>query len=379
MTATYVPLTPSVLEWAMDQSGVDPAELAERADVEFDTVLEWLAGEAEPTKTQFRKITQVFKRPATFFMLPQPPEEVAVPAAFRSPAGRASHEATRSELEAIARARRVQQVARWTAERIVDSRWADDPIPAASNGATPGEAAQVAAEWLDWSVADQRAASSPSAVVRLLRAALEERGVVTLQLPVGEDGCRGFSLYDAFKPLVAVNTAYNAQARLFTYLHEVGHLMRRTDAICVGYADTTAERWCEKFAASFLLPREPFQARLDERFGAGVFIRDLDSVRLLAKDFNVSLAATAIRLEDLGMGRDLFAQIPRTADQKTRGGSGNTDTTRGAARTRELGRGFISLLLAGERAGALGRQDVLRYLDVSEGQLRNTGIGPLES
>lgn len=78
-------------------------------------------------------------------------------------------------------------------------------------------------------------AASASAVVKLVRAKMEERGVLALQLSIGEGGCRGFSLYDDLKPLVAVNTAFNAEARLFTYLHEVGHLMRRSDAICVGW------------------------------------------------------------------------------------------------------------------------------------------------
>ena len=98
-------------------------------------------------------------------------------------------------------------------------------------------------------------------VVKTVRARLEDRGVLALQLSIGEDGCRGFSFHDDLKPLIAVNTAYTAPARLFSYLHEVGHLMRQSDAICIGYAQTAAERWCERFAASFLLPsREPAHA-----------------------------------------------------------------------------------------------------------------------
>lgn len=362
----------------MEQAGLDPASFAEAAGFDVGTVLEWLGGDAEPTKTQLNKVASVLKRPTAFFMLPQPPREVAVPAAFRRPAGRTEHNATKIELEAVARARRVQRIAKWTAERVGDRRWADNPIPEAPSDQDPRDAARAATRWLGWSLAEQRAAPSPSAVVKLVRARLEDRGVIALQLSIGKEGCRGFSLYDDLKPVVTVNTHYNAQARLFSYLHEVGHLMRRTDAICVGYAQTAAERWCERFAASFLLPEQALRQRIDERFGHGIVVRDLDHVRRLANDFNVSLAATAIRLDDLGWGRNLFAQVPRTADDKGRGGRGDTDTTRGAARTRELGEGYFSLLLAGEDHGVLGRQDVLRYLDVSERQLQGTGIGPLD-
>lgn len=379
MAATYVPVTPEVLAWAMEQSGVDPADLADCAKTDADVVLEWLQGDAQPTKTQFRAITSMLRRPAAFFLLPRPPAQETVPAAFRHPPGRAEHEATRPEHHAMATARRVQRIARWTAERIEDRRWLDNPGPVASSDTSPPSAAVAASTWLDWSLQEQRAASSASAVVKLLRTKLENRGVLALQLPIGKDGCRGFSFSDDVKPLVAVNTAYNAQARLFTYMHEVGHLLRRSDAICIGYAESAMERWCERFAAAFLLPREDLRARIVARFGLDVTVRRLDQVRRLATDFNVSLAATAIRLEDLGWGRELFAQIPQTSDHKPRGGGPGTDTGRAAVRAREFGEGYISLLMAGEKAGALGRQDLLRYLDVSEGQLRSTGIGPLET
>jgi hypothetical protein len=219
-------------------------------------------------------------------------------------------------------------------------------------------------------------------VVKTLRRALEDRGVLALQLPIGAEGCRGFSLYDDRKPLVAVNTHYNAEARLFTYLHEVGHLMRRTDAICVGFSGTTGERWCERFAAAFLLPVDALRERVARRFGVDAIVSTLEEVRLLARDFRVSLSAMAIRLEDLGWGREgLFGLIPRTTDFKAGGGGRGVDNTRGAVRLRELGAGYVSLLVAGEQTGVLGRQDVLRYLDVSDAQLRgltSEGIGPFE-
>ena len=374
--ATYVPITPEVLEWAMVEAGAEPPDVAERAGVEVDRVLGWLSGEEQPTKTQFGRLPDFFKRPAAFFFLPEPPQAEAIPTSFRHPPG-GERDATRAELEAIRTARRVQKVAAWTGERVGDRRWRDNPIPAA-DGMAPAAAARVATEWLGWSTERQLQAASASAVVKLVRQALEEHGVLALQLSIGQEGCRGFSFFDDDKPLVAVNTHYNPEARLFTYLHEVGHLMRRTDAICVGYAETVAERWCERFAAAFLLPADPLRARLEHRFG-NLTIGDLDQVRALARDFRVSLSATAIRLEDLGWGRaGLFQSIPRTSDYKSAGGGPGTDNTRGAVRLRELGEGYFSLLLAGEQAGVLGRQDVLRYLDVSDAQLRglaSEGVG----
>ena len=83
---------------------MNPVELAEKASVDPSVVLAWLDGEAQPTKTQFRTVMSMLRRPAAFFMLPEPPAEEAIPAAFRSPAGRPQHRATRAELDAVARA-----------------------------------------------------------------------------------------------------------------------------------------------------------------------------------------------------------------------------------------------------------------------------------
>ncbi|MGD0453832.1 MAG: ImmA/IrrE family metallo-endopeptidase [Solirubrobacteraceae bacterium] len=378
MKPTYVPVTPAVLQWAMEESAVDPPELAERAKTEPSTVLGWLNGEEQPTKTQFRAIAAMLKRPAAFFMMASPPIETAVPPAFRHPPGHPEHESTRAELDAVATASRVRRIARWTAERVADRRWLDEPVPAVTSDTPPARAAEMATSWLAWSTTEQRGAANPSAVVKIVRGRLEERGVLALQLPIGEELCRGFSLNDDVKPLVAINSAYIPAARLFTYVHELGHLMRRSDSICLGFGDTGVERWCEQFAAALLMPHEHLRTRIAARFGTGATITDLEQVRLLAGDFNVSLTATAIRLEDLNCGTALVSQIPRTSDHKKSGGGRGSDSTRGAVRARELGEGYISLMLAGARDGALGRQDLLRYLDVSEGQLRSTGIGPLE-
>lgn len=377
---TYVPITPSVLNWAIAEAGVDAAEVAQCAGVEQADVAAWIEGGAKPTKTQFKRLASFLKRPASFFFLPEPPEQVALPAAFRHPPG-GMREPTQAELEQLRKARRVQRVGRWLAEHVDDDQWSQDPAPLVGPGVQPARAADLARTWLSWSVEEQQSAATPTAAVRLIRSRLEERGILTMQLSLGENGARGFSLYDNQKPVVAINTHYIAEARLFSYGHELGHLMRRKDAVCIGFASTQAERWCEEFAASFLLPKDALREAIERRFGSGHFVKDLADLRKIAGAFRVSLSATAIRLEGLGWGQEgLFGLIPKGSDvKKQRGGPIGTDTTRGAVRRREFGDAYFGLVLAGERAGALGHQDVLRYLDVSDQHLRKLSGESLES
>src|SRR5690349_22523621 len=87
---TIVPVTPSVLKWAMEQASVTYQQVATRCKVDPQTVEEWLRGEGSPSKTQFNALVALLKRPSAFFFLPKPPSEAAVPAAFRHPPGEKS-------------------------------------------------------------------------------------------------------------------------------------------------------------------------------------------------------------------------------------------------------------------------------------------------
>jgi Zn-dependent peptidase ImmA (M78 family) len=367
------------LNWAIAEAGVDATEVAQSAKVDQADVAAWIEGGAMPTKTQFKRLISFLKRPASFFFLPEPPEQAALPAAFRHPPG-GMRDPTQAELEQLRKARRAQKVGKWLAGHVSDDQWSRDPAPLVGPGVQPARAADLARAWLSWSVTEQQNAATPTAVVRLIRARLEERGILTMQLSLGKDGARGFSLYDEQKPVVAINTHYIAEARLFSYGHELGHLMRRNDAVCIGFASTKAERWCEEFAANFLLPKDALKEAIERRFGSGHFFTDMTDLRRIAADFRVSLSATAIRLEGLGWGQEgLFGLIPKGSDvKKQRGGPAGTDTTRGAVRRREFGDAYFGLVLAGERVGALGHQDVLRYLDVSDQHLRKLSAESLE-
>src|SRR5262245_33950044 len=68
-----VPITPSVLEWAMAEAGVTVDALAAKTKVPAGEVREWLADEQKPTLTQFRRLASALSRIPSVFLLPGPP------------------------------------------------------------------------------------------------------------------------------------------------------------------------------------------------------------------------------------------------------------------------------------------------------------------
>lgn len=362
---TYVPISPVVLRWAMRESGVADDALAKSCGVATKVVRAWKKGESQPSKSQFRKLAEKLKRPSAIFFLDEPPDAAEAMMAFRGPPGAAGpRELTAEETRWVRRAERVQAVASWI------KRQADDPgpeLPLVAKGVSAAVAARLAREFLGWSTAAQIQAPTPSQVIAILRDAVQAQGIIALHVPLKESGCRGFSIHDATAPLLAINTAFNPAARVFSYGHELGHLLRRQDSICSALPDTREERWCERFSAAFFMPQERVRALVEERLGGRA--EDTDDAAEVARFFNVSLRAAALRLSKLGLAPDdLYQIVDSTVDYKKPQGGGK-GATLPEVRLREYGSLYANLVVGAEAQGILRRHDVLEYLNVRNAQL----------
>lgn len=368
MAVKLVPVSPNVVDWAMRESGVTVDEVAEYCKVDSETVEKWLHGEQEPGTTAFRRLATFLGRPTSFFFLAEPPEETGVPPAFRQPppGTSATEEMTRDESRAIRTARRAQSIAASLREDLEE--WPEE-VPSVRPGASPDTVAAGARRFLRWSISDQLQAASKSAATRSLRSRIEEAGIIVVHQSMGATRHRGFSLWHERAPLIAVNTHFNAEARSFTYAHEFGHLLRRSDSFCDLEATKGIERWCEEFAASFLLPARPLAEYVQSKFDGQVV--SLAEIKTTANHFRVSQSATAIRLSNLDLGPpNLYRLIDRSVDfEKTAGGPATGGLTAPELRLLSFGRSYAELLMSAQEAGALQHHDLLSYLDVTSGQL----------
>lgn len=375
MAKQLVPINGSVLRWARKEVGLSQAEFATILKVERSDLAEWEQGESMPSKGIFTRIVEKLKRPSAVFFLPEPPTGAGLPTALRNAPGLGSHKLGQNEVRQIRWARQLQDVVSWA---LRDA--GDQPVelPRLSPGAAPTEAGAAERRRTDITPAEQLAWSSPSEGFRVWRGALENQGVLVLQLSLGKGNTRGFSAWNAHAPLVAVNTSYHPTARIFTLIHEYAHLLTRTDAACLHFIvpsshDTQLERWCERFAASFLLPADSLRA-IAAKYGVSrdAMTNDPDIARKIANRFNVSTRATSLRLQELGLAPpSLYGAVEQmfsSLDWNSGGGGGGGQPA-AEKRIGQLGPRVPEILLEAAAAGRLNRRDLADYLKLTTGQV----------
>lgn len=375
MGARQVPINPNVLNWAIEESGRDLADIADAIGIDPLTLDEWLASSSRPTVGQFRKLASALRRPSATFLLPAPPPPTPHRVEFRNPPGCERRALNYSERVRLREAARLQRGLSWVAEELGVG---PVPIPKYSTTTSAERAASRVRELLDVTTERQIAWSSEYEALREWRAAIERIGVVVAFLSVGSDSMRGFSSWNDRVPLIAVNTYWNAKARIYTLAHELAHLATRTNSACEeaashcykGTADPV-ERWCEEFAASLLLPWSNVVAFLIEEmdWDEEEKITDLAVPTKLSRKFHVSLRASVLRLVNRGAaGWDLYRKIPPANDGKKAGGGG-AGRNRPKIRFDEYGRRTGALLFAGIHQEVLSVDDALGYLHLGDSEL----------
>lgn len=368
---TSVPINGSVLRWAIRESGILEETVAENLQVPIDMLRQWEQGSSFPSKTQFGKLTVLLKRPSALFFLPEPPDIEPTYAHFRwAPQAEESRLAS-EEARGIRSVTRLQGVVSLLLKELNQEPPA---IPQVSETMSAEAVAADQRRTFGLTVETQLNWPSASHAFREWRQLLERKGVFVLHLRLGRTSCRGFSIWDDRAPIIAVNTAYNFPARIYTIFHEYAHLLTRTNAVCTSFTGPIArsndltERWCERFAASFLLPRKEFLENASQlRRGAQV-VTDFAAVARLANQFKVSLRAVALRLVELDRADlDLYLEVDnraRVTEQEKHGGGGKGQK-RYERRLDEYGRRLPKVFLEGVRRDIIDSHDVLDYLDLS--------------
>jgi Zn-dependent peptidase ImmA (M78 family)/DNA-binding transcriptional regulator YiaG len=305
---------PSVLRWARSESGMSEDVLAAKLtdywkDVTPQLVKNWESGGDQPTFTQVKKLSEIYKRPVAVFFLDGPPvEKTSIP--DRRTIGSRDNKIISPEGRLIIRkARKVQELA----AGLYSELGLDHPFKYKKYaiGDDPAELAKRMRRDLSIEIAAQFKFRKYQDFFEYLRLKIEDIGVITLKsgghssFPVAD--ARAFSLADAEPYVILVNNKDYEGAKNFSLLHEFAHILLREAGICNnfkrfgnGNGFDPFEVFCNEFAANFLVPREDLLAHRILNRRKTVSPEELDLiVKPLADSFKVSRFVILRRLRML--------------------------------------------------------------------------------
>ena len=366
-------LEPLVIRSIIENSGMDHDTIARKLKVDRRRVDGWAStGEIEYSKV--RALAECVKMSENLFLTTIPLESEDLPD-YRMMRN-APERLDAGDLPTVRRVRYMRSVA---GEMMVARGIAAGPdIPAGVTVDVPAErmaSAERARLVAAGEGADGPIKGSPRDMYGMLRSAIEGANIFVFQYPLATEGVCGLSLSDADPRAILVNSRDADSAKVFTLLHEYAHTLLGMGGVCDEHGTARpdsdrrrAEAWCNRFAASFLMPGAEFASERKklERESDDAF----EVVEGLAKRFKVSRYAAAVRAVDLAGGKHRSAYggvLDGMAGRHSRrqapkdengGGEGEGDGKRGGPGylvilMSRMGRKFIGLAVSSHEKGSL--------------------------
>ena len=362
-TSVNVKVKPDVLKWLRESSGWSIIDVSSHLEIPETTVLSWETGSNYPTFSEVCKMARAFKRPSAAFFLPRPANEPPMPQDFRRLSGTKSKAFSKKTIEAFRRARNLQSTGKELKENLnIDIT---PSITTASLSENPEKVASAERVHLSITIGEQTVCKDKYRAFKMWRNSIDNEGILIFQLPMELDELRGFTIIDTTPYTIVINSSDDIGARIFTLLHEYGHILLREPALCTPEEPTNerhgaeVEAWCNRFAAAFLLPSEEISADFNRT--------ELEQYGKIANRYKVSKYALLTRLVSLKLISDMQYMEEtnklkiKEKTQKESGGIGETSADRAR---REMGEGFVSLVIENSHKGLITYSKALDYLDI---------------
>ena len=287
---------PDVLEDLIAQTGIDLNKAVEFGRLDEQTVAR--ARSADASMTDVRALAALFQvTPSTFFRRSAPTISAGH---FRATLGSREGDPAVA-MRALSFA---EKVSRFLASVSPATAIHSDRLNEARRE-MPSQPAAAGLYWrryLDVSQNVQQSDISVSQFFTYVRSCIERCDIAVLTESFRDKHIKGVAYTDGDGPPVIFINSYHQQkqSRTFTLVHELAHVAYKRSAISNPYnAETSEERRCNQFAASFLMPKELIERVVATKRGAAFDGSDNSCIRWLANKLKVSQEATVIRLEAL--------------------------------------------------------------------------------
>lgn len=357
-----------VLKWLRESSGWKIEEISKRLKTTPDVVMELESGDRSPTLNQLKILSSSFKRPLASFLLSKPKEEKPLPKDYRFLSNK-KDVFDKKTILAIRKSRSLQETSRDLSSNINGET--KPKVERAELSDKPDLIAAKYRELFNLSWEQQRKFSDAYKLFNYLRDLLEDANILSFQFSMPIDDARGFALADESPAVVVINSKDSVEARIFTLLHEFGHVLLGETVIEIPEASLglrdQIETWCNSFATAFLLPQEKVNKLFEEN---RTHLTETETLNSLSRKYKVSKAALLFRMQKMNyISRQEFESVvdryvpknvenKRDVKKKVRGGSQEKK------RLAEVGNKFVSLVANNFDKKLITYTDALSYLSI---------------
>ncbi len=363
-----IEVVPEVLKWLRQSSGWKIDEVSKRLGTTSETILDFEAGKKSPTLTQLRALSELYRRPLASFFLSKPKEEMPLPKDYRFLLNRANIFDKKTIL-AIRRSRSLQSIGK---ELSLNIRY--ETVTKAKKAVLTDNPELIAGEYRELFSLDfekQRKLKDAYKLFGYLRDVLEDSNVLVFQFSMPIEDARGFASADDLPSIIVINSKDSIEARLFTLMHEFGHILLGETVIDIPNESLenrdNIERWCNGFSASFLLPKQSAEELFKEYHGR---LTETEILNSLSRKYKVSKAVLLVKMLELDyISRQEFDSVlaryvSKEAEKRTEEKKKMVGVTSDQRCLSEVGNKFVSLVANNFDRDFITYSDALSYLSI---------------
>lgn len=358
-------VNPKIVRWSIDSSGWKDVDLISKLKVAKKTYDGWLSGKEKITINKLEELSKRTKRPIALFFLEDIPEEKPLPKDYRlNPEKRG--EFNRKTVLAIRNIRRLQEVIReLSPSKLNNEKFGIGKIELKDS---PVEVGKKIRDKFSLTEETQRKFKDPYKLYNYLRERLESEDVYSFQISMPLEDARGFALSDQIPEIAVVNSKDLITSRIFTLIHELGHILLGDTGISVPEFENNdkVEKWCNDFASSVLLPKQLAIKIFNDNNGKITETQTLNSISRRYKISKSMFLYNMVKFKHITPSEyhavlDRYKKEYLKLSKKNSGGSGVPTEKK---RLSELGNKFISLVADGMENKKITYSDALEYLSI---------------
>ena len=360
-------INPDILKWARERSGYTAAAIANALNRDVSIVNDWESGERALTYVQLETLADKYKRPIAIFFFPEPPEEpnIAENLALRS----SDNEQLEPRIHILLRQAYARQLS------LMELNLGTNPsekkifrdLQARSTDSVTA-LAQKTRTYLDINVNTQADWNNASEALENWRDHIEEAGIFIFKEAFQDDSIDGFCLVHDEFPVIYLNNSSPPVRQIFSLFHELGHLLLGENDITRGISrgGGEIERFCDQFAAEFLVPSDDLETHLNFP------VYDDAAIEELANYYKVSRPVILLKLIDKGIftQENYWHKVNQWSEEyerylgKKAGGTTSSGGSYYNTRAVYLGYRFMELAFGKYQQGYCSIEQLAEHLDV---------------